>query len=86
MGCAEEGLEDDEAAAEMIWNPLLKFLFSQPWFTRRKQMDHIFLFADGQSARVWDSYGLVQSEAIFMMVELLGTDQQDCRIKVIGSS
>lgn len=32
-------------------------------------MDHIFLFADGQSARIWDSYDLVRSEAVFLMVE-----------------
>ncbi|CAK9106771.1 unnamed protein product [Durusdinium trenchii] len=65
----KENLENDEAAATVIWDPLLKYLFSQPYFTRRKQMDHIFIFADGQSARVWDSYDLVQSNAIFMMVE-----------------
>eukprot|EP00438_Fugacium_kawagutii_P009265 Skav235215 [mRNA] locus=scaffold3995:44837:46101:+ [translate_table: standard] len=64
-----EQLENDEAATEMIWDPLLRYLFAQPWFHRRKQMDHIFVFADGQSARVWDSYDLVRSEAIFMMVE-----------------
>lgn len=66
---SEEQLENDEAATEMIWDPLLRYLFAQPSFHRRKQMDHIFIFADGQSARVWDSYDLVRSEAIFMMVE-----------------
>ena len=65
----QENLENDEAAAREIWDPLLQYLFSQPWFHRRKQMDHMFIFADGQSARVWDSYDLVRSEAIFMMVE-----------------
>ncbi|CAL1148718.1 unnamed protein product, partial [Cladocopium goreaui] len=65
----KENLENDEAAAKVIWDPLLQYLFSQQWFHRRKQMDHIFIFADGQSARVWDSYDLVRSEAIFMMVE-----------------
>eukprot|EP00434_Breviolum_minutum_P006341 symbB.v1.2.005594.t1/scaffold326.1/size228935/16 len=65
----KDELENDNAAADRIWNPLLKYLFAQPWFHRRKQLDHIFIFADGQSARVWDSYDLVRSEAIFMMVE-----------------
>ena len=68
----QENLENDEAAAKEIWDPLLQYLFSQQWFHRRKQMDHIFIFADGQSARVWDSYDLVRSEAIFMMVESPG--------------
>jgi len=72
MGHLQENLENDEAAAKVIWDPLLQYLFSQQWFHRRKQMDHIFIFADGQSARVWDSYDLVRSEAIFMMVESPG--------------
>ena len=67
----QEGLEDDEAAAERIWDPLMEFLRKQRWFERRKHMDHIFLFADGQSLRSWDSYDLVRSDAIFMMVERL---------------
>lgn len=69
MSCWKDELENDNAAADRIWNPLLKYLFAQPCFHRRKQLDHIFIFADGQSARVWDSYDLVRSEAIFMMVE-----------------
>ncbi|CAE8588209.1 unnamed protein product [Polarella glacialis] len=65
----KQELDNDQDAASKIWDPLINFLSSQPWFTRRRQTDHIFLFADGQSARVWDSYDLVRSEAIFMMVE-----------------
>ena len=72
FGDGQEGLQDDAAAAERIWDPLITFLLAQPWFGRRKHMDHIFLFADGQSARSWDSYDLVRSDAVFMMVESLG--------------
>eukprot|EP00928_Gymnodinium_smaydae_P096247 TRINITY_DN8458_c0_g1_i2.p1 TRINITY_DN8458_c0_g1~~TRINITY_DN8458_c0_g1_i2.p1 ORF type:complete len:552 (-),score=116.42 TRINITY_DN8458_c0_g1_i2:27-1682(-) len=62
-------VDSDETAASRLWDPLVNFLAAQPWFTRRRQMDHIFLFADGQSARLWDSYDLVRSESIFLMTE-----------------
>mmetsp|Transcript_22408 Transcript_22408/g.39935 ORF Transcript_22408/g.39935 Transcript_22408/m.39935 type:complete len:539 (+) Transcript_22408:181-1797(+) len=62
-------LTSDEDGASVLWDPLVRFLSTTPWLTRRNQRDHIFLFADGQSARIWDSYDLVQSEAIFMMTE-----------------
>ncbi|CAJ1459022.1 unnamed protein product [Effrenium voratum] len=62
-------MQNDDAAADLIWDPLVQHLAAQPSFRRQKQMDHIFLFPDGQSARAWDSYDLVRSEAIFLMVE-----------------
>lgn len=65
----QENLANDADATKIIWDPLVRFLSAQPWFARRKQMDHIFLFADGQGARAWDSHDLVRSEAVFMMVE-----------------
>lgn len=60
---------NDTQARGLLWDPLLEFLTAQPHFRRRGRQDHIFLFADGQSARIWDSYDLVRSDAIFMMVE-----------------
>ncbi|CAJ1399231.1 unnamed protein product [Effrenium voratum] len=65
----KENMQNDDAAADLIWDPLVQHLAAQPSFRRQKQMDHIFLFPDGQSARAWDSYDLVRSEAIFLMVE-----------------
>ena len=62
-------LDNDVDAAERIWDPLVRHVFAQPWAQRNKLMDHVFLFADGQSARVWDAYDLVRSEAVFLMVE-----------------
>lgn len=64
-----ENVADDEGASALIWDPLMRFLHSFPWFVRRNQRDHIFLFADGQSARIWDSYDLVRGEAILLMTE-----------------
>eukprot|EP00927_Polykrikos_kofoidii_P011303 TRINITY_DN14786_c0_g1_i1.p1 TRINITY_DN14786_c0_g1~~TRINITY_DN14786_c0_g1_i1.p1 ORF type:complete len:525 (+),score=78.07 TRINITY_DN14786_c0_g1_i1:124-1698(+) len=64
-----EPITHDDQASALIWDPLVQFLVGQQWFLRRKMSDHIFLFADGQSARVWDSYDLVRSESIFMMSE-----------------
>ncbi|CAJ1348032.1 unnamed protein product [Effrenium voratum] len=66
----KENMQNDDAAADLIWDPLVQHLAAQPSFRRQKQMDHIFLFPDGQSARAWDSYDLVRSDAIFLMVEM----------------
>ena len=65
----KQELDNDADAAAMIWDPLVRHLFANPWAQRNKLMDHIFLFADGQSARIWDAYDLVRSEAVFLMVE-----------------
>ena len=65
----KDALDNDADASERIWDPLIRHIFAQPWAQRNKLMDHIFLFADGQSARIWDSYDLVRSEAVFLMVE-----------------
>ncbi|CAE7212047.1 RPS3A [Symbiodinium sp. CCMP2456] len=65
----KDALDNDADASERIWDPLIRRIFAQPWAQRNKLMDHIFLFADGQSARIWDSYDLVRSEAVFLMVE-----------------
>merc|ERR1712194_75217 len=65
----KQGVENDDDSTTLLWDPLVRFLDSSPWFRRRSARDHIFLFADGQSARIWDSYNLVRGEAIFLMVE-----------------
>jgi len=65
----KHGIEHDADASDLLWHPLVDFLATQTSFSHRGQLDHIFLFADGQSARIWDSYDLVRSSAIFMMVE-----------------
>ena len=65
----KQALDNDGDAAAMIWDPLVRHIFAEPWAQRNRLMDHIFLFADGQSARIWDAYDLVRSEAIFLMVE-----------------
>jgi len=67
--CLSQHMESNVEAAKQLWDPLVQFLSSSPWFTRRNMRDHIFLFPDGQSARVWDSYDLVRGEAILMMTE-----------------
>jgi len=65
----QAGIKDDSTAGPLLWDPLVRYLASSPWFTKRNQRDHVFLFADGQSTRIWDSYDLVNSEAILMMTE-----------------
>merc|ERR1712046_367799 len=64
-----EDLGNDINAAKRLWDPLLDYLSAQPSFDKQKYSDHIFLFADGQSARVFDSHDLFSRESIFMMVE-----------------
>eukprot|EP00929_Paragymnodinium_shiwhaense_P038453 TRINITY_DN20310_c0_g1_i1.p1 TRINITY_DN20310_c0_g1~~TRINITY_DN20310_c0_g1_i1.p1 ORF type:complete len:563 (-),score=62.91 TRINITY_DN20310_c0_g1_i1:404-2092(-) len=64
-----EDLGNDDNATRRIWDPLLEFLTEQPSFKRHKMSDHIFVFADGQSTRAWDSVDLFSREAIFMLVE-----------------
>ena len=49
----KDALDNDADASERIWDPLIRHIFAQPWAQRNKLMDHIFLFADGQSARIW---------------------------------
>lgn len=65
----KHGIANDGEAAALLWDPLVRFLDASPWFRRHGGRDHIFLFADGQSARIWDSYNLVRGESIFFMVE-----------------
>eukprot|EP00397_Hematodinium_sp_SG-2012_P032305 GEMP01034388.1.p1 GENE.GEMP01034388.1~~GEMP01034388.1.p1 ORF type:complete len:438 (+),score=63.67 GEMP01034388.1:586-1899(+) len=60
---------DDSQATEHIWRPLFHYLRKQPQFHRKSQLDHIFLFADGQGPRIWDAYDLVRADAIFFSVE-----------------
>lgn len=62
-------MENDQMAREQLWNHLIDFLWQQPAWARRGGADHIFLFADGQSARIWDSYDLVRGNSILLMVE-----------------
>jgi len=65
----QRNVKGDGEAAQLLWDPLVRFLDRSPWFRRRNQRDHIFLFADGQSARIWDSYDLIRGEAILLMTE-----------------
>lgn len=59
----------DSASSKQIWEPLLDFLKKSKYYQRRQGKDHIFLFADGQGPRIWDSYDIVRSESVFMSPE-----------------
>eukprot|EP00927_Polykrikos_kofoidii_P065495 TRINITY_DN61246_c0_g1_i1.p1 TRINITY_DN61246_c0_g1~~TRINITY_DN61246_c0_g1_i1.p1 ORF type:complete len:633 (-),score=63.43 TRINITY_DN61246_c0_g1_i1:83-1936(-) len=48
---------------------LLEFLEASPWWQRRGGTDHVFLFADGQGAAIWDAYPSFQSRSHFLMTE-----------------
>merc|ERR1711963_782030 len=64
------GLQDVDALSNRhIWDPLLNFLRSSVHYHRNQGRDHIFLFADGQGPRIWDSYDLLRSESIFLSPE-----------------
>lgn len=52
-----------------IWSPLVEFLRSSVHYHRNQGRDHIFLFADGQGPRIWDSYDLLRSESVFLSPE-----------------
>jgi hypothetical protein len=65
----KEGVENDTAAEQKIFGPIMELLASSPWYKRRDGMDHIFLFADGQGPRKWLQYDLVRSSSIFLQVE-----------------
>lgn len=49
----------DNVSNHFIWDPMMDFLKASRYFHRYEGADHIFLFADGQGPRIWDSH-LVQ--------------------------
>lgn len=59
----------DQISNEFLWEPLLESLKRSKYFHRKNGADHIFLFADGQGPRIWDSYDLIRSESIFLSPE-----------------
>ncbi|CAJ1392536.1 unnamed protein product [Effrenium voratum] len=58
----------DSIANTFIWEPLLQALRDSPYYHRFEGTDHIFLFADGQGPRIWDSYDLLR-ESVFLSPE-----------------
>jgi len=65
----EYHIQEDIEATELIFKPLFEYLRDIPQFHARATMDHMFLFADGQGPRIWDSIDLVRSDALFFSVE-----------------
>lgn len=59
----------DHASDVAIWGPVLDFLRQSRHYHRKQGADHIFLFADGQGPRIWDSYDVFRSESVFMSPE-----------------
>lgn len=45
----------DSISNEYLWEPMMEFLRGSKYFHRHEGADHIFLFADGQGPRIWDS-------------------------------
>eukprot|EP00929_Paragymnodinium_shiwhaense_P032577 TRINITY_DN18029_c1_g2_i3.p1 TRINITY_DN18029_c1_g2~~TRINITY_DN18029_c1_g2_i3.p1 ORF type:complete len:639 (-),score=90.92 TRINITY_DN18029_c1_g2_i3:704-2500(-) len=63
-------LEDmDSVSSAYIWEPLLEHLKASTYYQRSGGKDHIFLFADGQGPRIWDSYDMFRAESIFLSPE-----------------
>eukprot|EP00927_Polykrikos_kofoidii_P011304 TRINITY_DN14786_c0_g2_i1.p1 TRINITY_DN14786_c0_g2~~TRINITY_DN14786_c0_g2_i1.p1 ORF type:complete len:651 (+),score=70.86 TRINITY_DN14786_c0_g2_i1:488-2440(+) len=65
----EEPSDLDVKSNDRIWGPLLQVLRRSKFFHRRNGRDHIFLFADGQGPRIWDSYDVLRSESVFLSPE-----------------
>ena len=59
----------DYIASELVFGRVLDFLKQQKYFLRKEGADHIFLFADGQGPRIWDSYDIWRGESIFLSPE-----------------
>lgn len=59
----------DKLSGELIWEPMLLFLRSSVHYHRNQGRDHIFLFADGQGPRIWDSYDMLRTESVFLSPE-----------------
>merc|ERR1719215_1394888 len=59
----------DAASSQHIFDPLMDFLRQSKYYQRKGGRDHIFLFADGQGPRIWDSYDMLRSESIFLSPE-----------------
>ncbi|CAK9058017.1 unnamed protein product [Durusdinium trenchii] len=59
----------DNVSNHFIWDPMMDFLKASRYFHRYEGADHIFLFADGQGPRIWDSYDLLRSESVFLSPE-----------------
>lgn len=59
----------NQISKKYIWEPLVHRLRKSFWFQRNNGRDHIFLFADGQGPRIWDSYDFFRSTAVFLSPE-----------------
>ena len=53
----------------MIFERVMVFLRNQKWYHRKNGADHIFLFADGQGPRIFDSYDIWRGESVFFSPE-----------------
>eukprot|EP00439_Symbiodinium_sp_Y106_P051228 s765_g6.t2 len=62
-------MDMDSVSTKHIFDPLMEFLKASKHFHRREGSDHIFLFADGQGPRIWDSYDMLRSESVFISPE-----------------
>jgi len=59
----------DAISNKFIWEPLLDVLRQSKYYQRKEGKDHIFLFADGQGPRIWDSYDALRVESVFLSPE-----------------
>ena len=57
-------LLQDVVSNRFIWDPLIDFLRSSRHFHRHQGADHIFLFADGQGPRIWDTGSARKNQGI----------------------
>ena len=69
-------LLEDVVSNRFIWDPLIDFLRSSRHFHRHQGADHIFLFADGQGPRIWDT-DLREKIMVYSPSKL---SQQKCRV------
>ncbi|CAD7968317.1 unnamed protein product, partial [Amoebophrya sp. A25] len=72
-GVVDEGavMKDmDYLSSKYIYEPLLTMLRRSKYYHRRQGADHIFLFADGQGPRIFDSYEIWRSDSVFLSPEV----------------
>eukprot|EP00392_Amoebophrya_sp_AT5.2_P007891 g7910.t1 len=59
----------DQLSSRYIWEPVLHFLRESEYYHRQQGQDHIFLFADGQGPRIFDSYEIWSAHSVFLSPE-----------------
>ncbi|CAD7946205.1 unnamed protein product [Amoebophrya sp. A120] len=59
----------DQLSTDYIWEAVLAYLRTSKYYHRHNGQDHIFLFADGQGPRIFDSYDVWRAEAVFLSPE-----------------